>query len=862
MNAEKLSDAALSKLDSVAGGPSLADVATDRPADGIEGQQVRQEAGAPARRRKQAKSTSADTAGDILPDSPATDAPPAKKAGKKAERKAKPTGDTAMAQTTLVKGKVTKPASTRKQSRKKTETISRHFTAQPPAQESVSEHVSLPVAEELDVVPEPAMKRRLDWTPPREGSLLQHIADSSAVKEVSPPGNPGAESMTPAQKDVFKSLLDTYGRKPEVNAGPDVADTSGSSSCDILGKRKLIEMVATVGSKAKTPEPSPVKPKAAKKKPRTITELATAGYRLPDEDDVILVTDNPKQNSLLGFLETTGEQIAGTTKDTGVKAKGAKKPAKAKPSKKAEVRKPVLLSPTSAMRQVAKQDFVFGTASQLATEDDPDLLRALHEAMKESNQADSDPFTSPAPAHSSLAFRRRLGTGLWSAGARGDDGDLLSLEVLDLTHSPQLLRDSMLPGNSRAEVQAAKQPARNDKSFIEIEVLSDDSELLAMAAANPMPPSSRHRASQVLQLEGLAPSSPNQHQVQEQTTCDSFEPPPSNQEHHQLLLSQSSSPLQPGPEAPPPPKFELYSDAMLAKEVASYGFKAIKKRSAMIALLQQCWESKGSKNFAKKTNHVSMSTSSAKQAASPPRPRGRPRKAPATSAPDPAVKAPLQTVKRGRMRSVAPVSTDTEASQDEKPAEKRSPRKPKKAAAAALPKPKGKAASKRARSPQAPPATAPATPRRRNAAAKSAIEIADSESDDPFVSSPESLSGKTDASSSPRSQQRDVSITKDTEMSLVASPTSQQLALFGYITQAVITAPPTKDPTNPSWHEKMLMYDPIILEDLAAWLNSGQLDRVGYDGEVSPGDVKRWCESKSVCCLWRVNLNGKERKRF
>lgn len=94
------------------------------------------------------------------------------------------------------------------------------------------------------------------------------------------------------------------------------------------------------------------------------------------------------------------------------------------------------------------------------------------------------------------------------------------------------------------------------------------------------------------------------------------------------------------------------------------------------------------------------------------------------------------------------------------------------------------------------------------------------------------------------------------------SPTGQQSTVFEFITKAVTTAPRSSNPQNPSWHEKMLMYDPIVLEDLSAWLNSGQLDRVGYDGEVAPGEVKQWCESKSVCCSWKFNLNGQERKRF
>ena len=109
----------------------------------------------------------------------------------------------------------------------------------------------------------------------------------------------------------------------------------------------------------------------------------------------------------------------------------------------------------------------------------------------------------------------------------------------------------------------------------------------------------------------------------------------------------------------------------------------------------------------------------------------------------------------------------------------------------------------------------------------------------------------------------DLSITDDTEMWLIAmSPTARQATVFSCITKAIVTAPATRDAAHPSWHEKILMYDPVILEDLAAWLNAGQLDRVGYDREVSSGEVKRWCESKSVCCLWKVNLRGRERKRF
>jgi len=57
------------------------------------------------------------------------------------------------------------------------------------------------------------------------------------------------------------------------------------------------------------------------------------------------------------------------------------------------------------------------------------------------------------------------------------------------------------------------------------------------------------------------------------------------------------------------------------------------------------------------------------------------------------------------------------------------------------------------------------------------------------------------------------------------------------------------------------MYDPIVLEDLAYWLNTEGLGWGGVDEEVGPGVVKAWCEGKSVCCLWRENLRGGARAR-
>ncbi|KAI9830515.1 MAG: hypothetical protein M1819_005473 [Sarea resinae] len=86
--------------------------------------------------------------------------------------------------------------------------------------------------------------------------------------------------------------------------------------------------------------------------------------------------------------------------------------------------------------------------------------------------------------------------------------------------------------------------------------------------------------------------------------------------------------------------------------------------------------------------------------------------------------------------------------------------------------------------------------------------------------------------------------------------------LIHQITRAITTESPTHHSDRPSWHEKILLYDPIVLEDLAAWLNTEGLTRVGVDQEVGPAVVRKWCEERGVCCLWKANLKGAARARI
>lgn len=114
--------------------------------------------------------------------------------------------------------------------------------------------------------------------------------------------------------------------------------------------------------------------------------------------------------------------------------------------------------------------------------------------------------------------------------------------------------------------------------------------------------------------------------------------------------------------------------------------------------------------------------------------------------------------------------------------------------------------------------------------------------------------------------------------------------VFAQITTHIRSLPPTRDPANPTWHEKILMYDPLVLEDFTSYLNTstsicvfkkatqkqvkawnkqrkadGEPELAVDRGEDGKGDgeevlavekeletymVQAWCESLSVCCVW------------
>ncbi|CRK44047.1 hypothetical protein BN1723_016314 [Verticillium longisporum] len=600
--------------------------------------------------------------------------------------------------------------------------------------------------------------------------------------------------------------------------------------------------------------------------PPPAQQLGPEGSRSSDIEE-LLSSAAKNCNAAAARVSFEKQQASGVT--AAAKGKPKKKTAKSKRLQKAPEPASILLSPGTAIKQVANQDFVFGTSSQLAREHSPTFLRDIQTAVRASNSTldEPDPFTTPLNSDSIEPPPRKK---LWEVGARDDDGRLVDLEIINLVGTPAASVPEHGDSFGYLHVETAIQTRIRDPAEVDEEVvLPKLSPASAVSANINSADASREMVPCIISSDtgnlGMAKIS----DVQQQTCT----PPNSMHPSKALELLDIPAPepvgapvalvVEHAPAGPTRPRYELYTDVQLTKEVKKFGFKPIKRRTAMIALLGQCWESQNlprvplsplPSNQPLSTISGLTSSAVASMATAPEtskRPRGRPRKDSITEVipdePPPSAQPPAPSPKRPRGRPRKDAGSPAAASTTKS--------KPKVKPKASL------QATKKAAKAEDVMVAATSTSRlkvsRPRAAAAEVIEIPDSASDGSLLtSSPEMRF------SSPPAVDVCLSLDEDAEMSLAPSVTSTQSNLMDHITKAVKAAPPTQDPNEPSWHEKMLMYDPVILEDLAAWLNSGQLSEAGHDGEVSAFEVKQWCESKSVCCLWRVNLSGKERKRY
>ena len=734
-----------------------------------------------------------------------SDTLPPKKSRKK---KSKDEGET---QTKIKKTKITKPGAARSTDKPKKAAST---TKKP--KEPIATLAELPVGTQAEdaqareefreLCLEKAIPLRREWTPVRDTMQAPNHSDDVERSTASAPCSdaPPAKVLPVA---CIGKLLGDFGFAQKDDGSAPAFEVTRKVDGEAMVKRRKIELVNGVCA---PPAKKSQRTKSPKKKPQTVTGKATAPFVAVESLETRSVLQYFGASVVRSEPDTNG-QINQTETPVIVRRRSpVKKTAKPRSTttKAKKQKHPILLSPESAMKTARDQEVLFGTSSQLAREDSPTFSKNLQKAIKESEYVDDEwglsalPSAKFKPYNSSALTRSR---DLWSVASRDLSGALLNAEVVDLSVTPKppkiVAHSIAVPMVPKADEiqQKAKEDGRPGNELADLQSV----------------PTLNLDATPALQQ-----------QIQEP------EPelviPRSVAEAALKKRPKSRSPVKKAAGAKPAldkmPNYKGFTDVQLSKGVASYGFKSIKRREAMIVLLERCWESKVAMaleevpvnaNVPQPTTPNAVDEQS--KGSGPAKKKGKPSKAAAAKVPS-AEEANDMTPKksRGRPRKDSTATTS-------------SPRRKRKATS-----PKGS---------------------RAEAAALAGDEIYDSSP--PTPSPPRRRFPPKSPGQLPLSQSLGTSTISDTD-----SDKGARTRLFENMSKAITTFPPTSDLGNLTFHEKILMYEPVVLEDLTVWLNTEGLGRVGEDEEVSPGLVKAWCEERSVCCLWRENLRGGARSRW
>ncbi|KAI8932439.1 hypothetical protein NX059_010625 [Plenodomus lindquistii] len=674
-----------------------------------------------------------------------------------------------------------------------------------------------PLAQGLDL--EEAVTRRRDWTPPRDTKVSTPFTDSVGKEN---------KSVDPNVDGTFTNLISNfaYAQSPTNQITTNTTAHASTKENVALAKRRRIELMEIPGYQTNSRNSSPEKGKAPKKKPRTITDIVTEQYAQKEPSpDANAVTSNfldarptttkvplndvfandgavpPKKAPRRRNSSKSESEKAGA----GPKAKRATKKSAAKTKPMAEK----LLSPTSALSRLSRQDVLFGTSSQLALEESPTTVRQLQQAMRESEKDASsfdDPFLDEPPQWPKLA--RTIGNRrLWAESARDADGGIL--EHMEDVYIPEPDRTQDIP----LLMDGTYDEPDATESFVDIDDIEPPPQD-APPSDSPTPP--RIASRPPLQVKAEEDDYPMIDDVFDDIDDYEQEPPPSNQNahsQHSFLNIDDFSP-------PPVAQTRASAPPQLPPPIPMAIATTPKKR------------------------------------------RGRPPKS----------QSAIPTAKPSSTPKLAPSTAQSRFSL-----------------------------------PSSTPPTS--TPRFIDIE-----EILDSEDEvlSSFSPTPPRVQRLTDLPPLPLTS-FDGSPVKpkktsapDPSLARVHKISTAHLewanikgTVFEQLTAHVRSIPPTTDPSKPSWHEKILMFDPIVLEDFTAYLNTNTTIRtykkatqkqikawnadakkrgdVGVGGGVAgPGEgevlavekelegfqVKAWCEGLSVCCINRVRGNGGARKGF
>ncbi|KAJ5960100.1 uncharacterized protein N7479_007250 [Penicillium vulpinum] len=673
-----------------------------------------------------------------------------------------------------------------------------------------------------------AMRRRMDWTPPRETACEETATanDGGSQDKDHYPNLTGGFSKLLSDYNYSGSALNPRDLVQNVNGGgptkrrrielvnPEIqALLNGrySDSSDQASAQR--ENVASAGKPKRTTKGNP-------KKFTTLTARMTAQYSTNDaEEDELVIDCLPDIRTAKGRRRKTKE----TEKESSF----------------------TVLSPEAAVEFLNDQDLVFGTCSQLERDDSPQTLRETQQAIRASEGLSYTEGTrnndSRAIQESPTRFVSRLaGTrNLWCVGARDTEGSLIQpekLNVVDLTNGEEP------PAEKRHEnvEKASHKPLQ--RNWFELEFADIDS------------PPEKTKRSLNSETQVQAPAPIPAATVTAVTKAKATKPakPANPAKGTDRTPTEVADSWPTASQAPSMPQYTGFTDTELAKQVSTYGFKAVRGRKKMIDLLQQCWESKHGSNTTSdsqpiyqpeqqkepisKMDNVPTPTSSAKTKETVKSKFGTStnnRKS--LDVTKSTLRTNLQTSpkKSSRGKPVAETSTsfiDVEEIQDSEEEIIPFPSQVQKHYTDIYSKSKT-GSWVQPHSLDILTKTPPPSPTKRKVV-------------------PSKISAKRPSSSTSITTTHTAEPSKEISLAEISAQ----------ITQAV-RAQPRLSPlsssrgsrSRPTWHEKILMYDPIVLEDFTAWLNIEGLGLVGEDREVGTASVREWCESKGICCCWKKN---------
>jgi hypothetical protein len=732
----------------------------------------------------------------------------------------------------------------------------------------------------------PAASKRREWTPVKDSIRTDLTVDDANAYETIIADSDDSAGPKRQLADVLDGL--SY-----VSNEAGIATNDRIITGEALTKRRRVELAPPVAIHSAIVSPdTAIKPDLAKrakqkkgrKKAQTITALATAAFQPPDE----VQTDDGAMSHFFSPSKSNSRNNAETEDYPVQKVKKARKPRKPKEktdaaasntkAKKSKPKKakgkfneadytPKLYSPGRATAQLKNQAFLFGTSSQLAMDEPASFIRDMQVAIQQSEQQPGaklqhSPVSSQTPnsqalqsphgkscirvptaPHGTCLSIEQARRELWCVSTRDFEGSVLRLEDASAIEPLQYAEQSMPVGRlpMLEDVLALDAEAHGEKQTIsEYKGIAVD--LCDTSVQEPLEPGSAN--------VNYIGAQRQEHDCVEQPVCEL-----TLENSDDWMLIESSSPF---PAAQPVGVSQMPQAAIAlpvlgdAKLLSPRRFRPPLSPLNPNTLMAASWAAgKDVLHGQIRSLSSTVADQERKSRSKSPGKRGpeRPRKDSTSNSPS--ANPPKQ---RGRLsKSKALISEPSQLSK---------PKKQKIALSASQPlEETGFIDIEDIYDSDSP--TTPSPPRRRSTLSPPSVQ--------PLTLSPSIQAKAPTAAAAAAAALK----SKDSHWAVIRSD------LFDRIMAAVKSLPPSNNASKPTWYEKILLYDPIVLEDFTAWLNDQGLrvemrkqkakpkkrgrkrkdaDAVGEE-EVE-WEVQKFCEEKSICCLWKEGLRGGVRTRY